>query len=660
MMSASKLPLTDVRVVTFESRMASNMCQLIEKQGGIALSAPSMQEIPWEKNPDALQFGEKLFRGEIDILICLTGVGTRYLIQALETKFEKSKILAALNRCFVVARGPKPVKALKELAVKINISVPEPNTWRDVLVAMDESERAIDFENQTVAVQEYGRPNLQLVEELQKRKAKVIRVPVYRWALPNDTTPLKQAIQKIIASEIDVAVFTSAVQIDHLLRVASEMGCERELKSTFQEVVVASIGPICTEALNEYGIAVDLEPVHSKMGHLVLEIAAHAPELIEKKRGCQSTSSPHVVSGDPDSRFRENDSNDFGAASELQNSPFMKACRREKTSYVPAWLMRQAGRYMKEYRDVRAKVPFIELCKNKDLAAEVTVTAQEKIGADAAIIFSDILLIVEPLGLGLEYSKTDGPVIETLTVDQIAKIPDINPQESLYFVMDAIHETRKRLKPNIPLIGFSGAPFTLASYMIEGGSSKNFQKTKSFMRAHESEWRQLMEKIAKCVSKYLIAQINAGAQVVQLFDSWVGVLSPRDYETFVMPYSKMIFDSIQGKAPSIHFGTNTGAFLELLSKAGGDVIGVDFRIELDVAWKRIGYAKAVQGNMDPAILFSPVNKIREEVKRILAQANGRPGFVFNLGHGILPETPVEHVIELVRTVHELSLNESAC
>jgi uroporphyrinogen decarboxylase len=338
-----------------------------------------------------------------------------------------------------------------------------------------------------------------------------------------------------------------------------------------------------------------------------------------------------------------------------RNNVFLKACRREPVPYTPVWLMRQAGRYMKEYRELREKTPFLELCKNKDLAAEITVTAQEKIKADAAIIFADILLILEPMGRGLEFVKGDGPSLRRLeSPADVEKLPEIEPKASLAFVLDAIREARRALKDGVPLIGFAGAPFTIVSYMIEGGPSKHFERTKTWMREEPASWKALMAKLTRATIKYLSAQIEAGAQAVQLFDSWVGCLRPEEYRTYVLPYSQHVILGLKGKVPVIHFGTGTDRFLELMSQAGGEVIGVDHGIRLEEAWKQIGYEKGIQGNLNPKALLGGVQEIRSEVQRILKEAGGRPGHIFNLGHGVLPETPVENVIALVDMVHELS------
>ena len=340
-----------------------------------------------------------------------------------------------------------------------------------------------------------------------------------------------------------------------------------------------------------------------------------------------------------------------------KDAPFLKACRREKTSYTPVWLMRQAGRYMKEYRQLREKFSFLELCKNKDLVAEVTITAVEKIKADAAIIFSDILLVVEALGFGLKYMQDVGPCItgRIATLADVDKLPEIHVKEALPFVFDGIELTRSNLNSNIPLIGFAGAPFTLVSYVMEGGSSKTFHETKHFMRADSKAWHALMAKISRGLSRYLNAQIDAGADALQLFDSWVGCLSPAEYREYVLPHTCSLIQSLKKGVPVIHFGTGTAAFLIDMCEAGGDVIGIDSRIEIDKAWEVIGQDRfAIQGNLDPAILLSEPSNIKKSVKRILDQAAGRPGHIFNLGHGVLPGTPVENVIALIDTVHELS------
>ena len=339
----------------------------------------------------------------------------------------------------------------------------------------------------------------------------------------------------------------------------------------------------------------------------------------------------------------------------LFDSPFMRACRREPTSYTPVWLMRQAGRYMESYRQIRARVSFLELCKTPDLAAEVTVDAVERLGVDAAIIFADILLILEPMGMQLEFSAGDGPVLHNplQTAADVERLQEVDAAASLSFVMQAVRAARAALAPDLPLIGFAGAPFTLASYMIEGGSSRQYTRTKQFMYTQPQAWHALMALLSRNVARYLNAQAAAGAQAVQLFDSWVGNLSPADYRAFVLPYSRDMIASVTPGVPVLHFGTGTNALLELMRDAGGDVIGVDFRVELDDAWRRLGDV-GIQGNLDPAVLMAGRPYIRQRVLGILRQAGGRAGHIFNLGHGILPTTPADNVRALVDDVHELS------
>jgi len=336
--------------------------------------------------------------------------------------------------------------------------------------------------------------------------------------------------------------------------------------------------------------------------------------------------------------------------------PFLRACRRQPTEYTPIWLMRQAGRYMKEYRALRKKYSFLEMCKNPEIAAQVTLQPIEKFKLDAAIIFSDILIPLEPMGVEFEFAKGEGPVFHhpLREMRDIEKLRIIEPEEDLPFLTKAIQIVRKELQGKTPLIGFSGAPFTLASYIIEGGHSKNYILTKSLMYQGRPTWNALMEKISEVLIRYLNAQIRSGVQALQIFDSWVGCLTPSDYEEYVLPYSKKVIEGVGKSVPLIHFATSNSALLELMKRAGGDVIGVDWRVNIGEAWARLGYDVAIQGNLDPVILFGPVDLIEKEVKRILDRIEGRPGHIFNLGHGILPETPIDHVAALVDMVHEYS------
>ncbi len=341
----------------------------------------------------------------------------------------------------------------------------------------------------------------------------------------------------------------------------------------------------------------------------------------------------------------------------MTQSRFLKACRLEPVDRTPVWFMRQAGRYMKEYQELRQSHTLLEICRKPELAAEVTFQPIRRFDLDAAIIFADILLPLPELGVDFEFLKGEGPVVHSpvRTPEQVEKLTEFDPRDNLGFVLEAIQRVRAELKPEIALIGFAGAPFTLASYMIEGGASRHFMHAKSFMYKHPTAWRQLMETLSVVTLRYLRAQALAGADALQLFDSWVGCLSPDDYRTFVLPYSRFIFEGLKDlDKPTIHFGTDTSTLLELLKEAGGSVIGLDWRVELREAWRRLGDDVAVQGNLDPVALLAPWPALLAKVLSIIDQVGDRPGHIFNLGHGILPQTPVENVEAVITLVHEMS------
>jgi uroporphyrinogen decarboxylase len=341
-----------------------------------------------------------------------------------------------------------------------------------------------------------------------------------------------------------------------------------------------------------------------------------------------------------------------------QTNRFLNACRRRPVDATPIWLMRQAGRYMSEYRELRQKYGILEIIKTPDLACEVTMQPINAFDLDAAIIFADILPPLEGMGLSLEFVKGEGPLIHNpiRTAGDIAALGTPPPEESLAFTLEAIRLARQELTGRgIPLIGFSGAPFTLAAYAIEGGSSRNYARAKGLMMSEPALWRQLMDKLSHVVGHYLLAQARAGAQVLQLFDSWAGSLSPDDYRELVLPYSRQAIEiACQAGVPIIHFGTDTNGMLALIREAGGDVIGVDWRIDLDDAWRQLGDGVAIQGNLDPIALFAPWPELQRRAQNVLDRAAGRPGHIFNLGHGILPHTPVDNVRRLVDFVHEYS------
>ena len=347
--------------------------------------------------------------------------------------------------------------------------------------------------------------------------------------------------------------------------------------------------------------------------------------------------------------------------SEIKQQRFINAAKGQKVDKVPVWLMRQAGRYMSEYQELRKNYGILDIIKTPELATEVTMQPIKAFNLDAAIIFADILPPLEAMGLELEFINGEGPVIHNpiRNKSDVEALLSPSPHESLGFTLESIKLVRKELdEKNIPLIGFSGAPFTLASYAIEGGASKNRLNLKGMMHSDKDSWHTLMEKLATFSGNYLLSQAEAGAQALQMFDSWVGELSPEDYREYVQPYSKMTLEIAKtANVPLIHFGTNTNGMLPDIKEAGGDVIGVDWRIDIQKASKILGNDVSIQGNLDPATLFSPWEEIESKTKKILDSMKDRDGFIFNLGHGVLQKTPVENVKRLVDFVHEYTDNK---
>ena len=339
------------------------------------------------------------------------------------------------------------------------------------------------------------------------------------------------------------------------------------------------------------------------------------------------------------------------------SSRFLDACRRRPTDVRPVWFMRQAGRYLKPYREIRAKHTILEICKRPDLASQVTLQPVEILDVDAAIIFADILLPVEPMGLKLEFRAGEGPHIDnpirtSTDVDSLS----ISNTDDLGYVGESIQLVTRALAGKVPVIGFTGAPFTLASYMIEGGPSKSFLNTKRLMYTDETLWRRLMGKIVDVLGPFAIMQVAAGARAIQIFDSWVGALSPDDYVRYVAPYSRALIERVRSTGvPVIHFGTGASGFFRELHAAGGDVMGVDWRVNIDQAWMDISYRSAVQGNLDPVALFAPLPELKAKIHELLKRTGTRPGHIFNLGHGILPETPVDNVKAAVQIVRDFRL-----
>ncbi len=338
------------------------------------------------------------------------------------------------------------------------------------------------------------------------------------------------------------------------------------------------------------------------------------------------------------------------------NNRFLRACRRQPVDATPVWFMRQAGRSLPEYRRLRERYSLLEICRQPELAAQATLQPVRLLGVDAAILFADLLLPAVPLGLGLEYAKGEGPVIRNpvRSLQDVDRLRPVDVAADLGFVLETVRILRGELG-EIPLIGFCGAPFTFASYLIEGGSSRDFPHTREMLRSAPGIWHALMGKITPVLTAYLLAQVRAGAQAVQVFDSWAGALNPEEYEAFALPYSHPLLQAAEAAGiPVIHFGTDTAQILPQMRRAGGTVFGLDWRLPLDEGWKRVGLDVAVQGNLDPRALLEPLPELKVKVEAVLRRAAGRPGHIFNLGHGLLPETPVEHVRAVVEMVHELT------
>jgi uroporphyrinogen decarboxylase len=635
-MPAAQPDFQGFHIAALESRRGEDMARLISRAGGVAHVSPSMREVPVEPNRGAIDFAYRVMTGQISIVILMTGVGFRYLLQAIERHLDQQRFLASLSDVVTVCRGPKPAAAMREVGLTPTHRVSEPNTWRELLQTIDAH---VPVANQVVGLQEYGITNASLIAGLEARGATVEAVRVYGWELPQDTVPLEDNIRALADGQRDMLLVTSAHQVVNLLRMAERLGLVDRLREGLHRTVIASIGPTTTQMLEECEIHVDMEPVHPKMGHLVNEAALRGVPLIQARKNW-----PVLTAAS-----RQHSEHPSG------NSLFLRACRGEATERTPVWLMRQAGRYMAEYREVRAKQSFLELCRDPKLCSEVMCTAVDRLGVDAAIIFSDLLPILVPMGFDLEFAAGDGPVIHNpvRSAEDVQRIEELRPGE-LEFVYETVRQTRADLPEAIPLIGFAGAPFTLASYAIEGGGSRQYAHTKKLMLSDGGGWQSLMDKLSRAITVYLNQQIAAGAQCVQLFDSWAGCLSPEAYTEHVLPWMKQIIAGITPGVPVINFATGNPELLPLLRGDRRTVVGVDWRISLDVAWQRIGHDCAVQGNLDPAVLLAEPDVIRGAVDRLLRSAAGRPGHIFNLGHGVLKQTPVEHAIALVESVKDLS------
>lgn len=593
-------------------------------------------------------FANRILTGDIDIVVFVTGVGTRAIINAALKLVPQDRFLDGLSDIKTMAGSAAAAKVLKQNGVAISVDLasmpaePELAVWRSMLIAIDGQGSVV---NQNFAI-EKNSDSTSLFSGLESRGARLTPLAPFEIGTAEKSSSAIDLFERIDAGEFHGVLFSEPAQTAKFIALAGKYGRVRLTKHLLDDHLVichGAGGSDSAELLLDYGFSVDYVAAATTPIDLVDELADNFADIQKQKRIIRvNMSGPATSPSDPQAPW--------------YNNPFMKACRGEPTDVTPIWMMRQAGRYMAEYREVRDKISFLDLCANPQLCSEVMCTAVSRLGVDAAIIFSDLLPILVPMGCDLEFVKGDGPVIHNpvRTNADIDRIKSLESNEPLQFVMDTVRQTRNDLPADMPLIGFSGAPFTLASYMIEGGSSRNYHNTKKIMYGDPEAWQVIMQKLTDSISLYVAGQVEAGAQCIQLFDSWAGCLSYEDYKKYVHPYVKSIIASVPSAVPVINFATGNPALLPLLADTAAAVVGIDWRVRLDSAWETVGHDRAVQGNLDPTVLLTDPKEIRRQAKIVLDQAGGRPGHIFNLGHGILPMTPVDNAIALVDAVHELS------
>jgi len=607
------------------------------------------------------EFTGHLLTGMVDAVIFRTGAGVTHFLKVASRQQDARRVTDLLKDSQVIAASRpasialaaasiEPIAAYStDLGDTAGHGHQPTESWRNVLIAIDHHFQPQQLTGNPMLNMTFGLEDCEdwfsLSSGLEARGASVLPIPVFATGLSEQKNVVVGFFEKLEKRNIHVLLFNSPAEASRFAFLAKRFSQARLTNHLLDDHIVIAIGNDTREILADRCLPVDLTlPESGTLSSDAVEtMAAAIPQLQSRKQNS------YINMSGPSSS--SNDSN-----APWYNSPFMKACRGEPTDVTPIWMMRQAGRYMSEYREVRANVSFLDLCANPQLCSEVMCTAVEKLGVDAAIIFSDLLPILVPMGCDLEFVKGDGPVIHNpvRTTKDIDRIKPLDSNAELEFVMETVRQTRKDLPADMPLIGFAGAPFTLASYMIEGGSSRNYAATKQIMFSDPAAWDQLMQHLVTSISIYLKGQIEAGAQCVQLFDSWAGCLSFEDYSKRVHPYVQEIIASLPADVPVINFATGNPALLPLLADTRASVIGIDWRTRLDDAWQTVGYDRAVQGNLDPTVLLTNPDEIRQQAKFVLDQAAGRAGHIFNLGHGILPMTPVDNAIALVDIVHELS------
>ncbi len=627
----------DLIIAMIGERDAQNCAEIIEASGGV--TRPFVFSSKPDPNDQSNDFANRILTADIDTVIFVTGAGVRAIVAQASKSVDHQRFLDCLSDINTVAGSQPAVDALHQIEITPKISVHSSNSWRDILIALD---RSFPVVNQSIALEE-SESIYSLISGLEARGAKVVKVPLFTEPSKNWAPVATDFFEQLEAGEFHIILFPSPENAVRFCTLAKQYGRAKLTRHLLDNHLVLAIGQGTAEILSDRGFTVDYSTETTDPVEGVAEIKTQISQITKQKSIIRvSMSGPTTHNSDPNAPW--------------YNSPFMKACRGEPTDVTPIWMMRQAGRYMSEYREVRSKTSFLELCANPQLCSEVMCTAVNRLGVDAAIIFSDLLPILVPMGCDLEFVKGDGPVIHNpvRTAADIDRIKPLESNDPLQFVMDTVKQTRADLPADMPLIGFAGSPFTLASYMIEGGSSRNYAFTKTLMYGDHGAWDQLMQHLANSISLYLLGQIEAGAQCVQLFDSWAGCLSFEDYKTYAHPYVKRIIASLPSDVPVINFATGNPSLLPLLADSRAAVIGIDWRTRLDDAWKTVGYDRAVQGNLDPTVLLTNPTEIKKHAKFVLDQAAGRAGHIFNLGHGILPQTPVDNAIALVDAVHEFS------
>ena len=618
--------------VLIDSTIQSNTINWIHSLSADLVLKQAAVEIP-SQQPELNNLINRLLTGEVDLIVFFSSFGWDFFWQRAIRVADQTRLIHALSDIKTVVGNQQVLE--KQAGLGIEASVTPFEDWRELLVYLDQK---LPVSNLTVAIESTSEIH-GVAAGIEARGGAVVKIPAIEFERKDPSANEQDLIDSIEDGDLGTILLPNpmcAARFDYLVQKRRLPAFQKNV----DQLIIMALGSDTQDVLRESQISCDIVLSENQ---LQKEIQQSVESIRVVKERTQEQMS------NPGSAFNDTSAPWF-------NNPFMKAIRLEPVEVTPIWMMRQAGRYMQEYREVREKVPFLELCKRPQLCSEVMCTAVEKLGVDAAIIFSDLLPILEPMGCHLEYMVGDGPVIHNpiRTHKDIDRIKPLQNNDELQFVIETVRQTRLDLPADMPLIGFAGAPFSLASYMIEGKSNRHYAHTKKIMFGDSAAWDELMSKLTDSIIIYLTGQIKAGAQCVQLFDSWAGCLAVSHYEKFVAQYVHRIIDAISPLAPVINFATGNPALLSQLSATRAQVIGVDWRIDLDDALGTIGPNKAFQGNLDPTILLSDPSQIRTMAQDVLNRAGNRPGHIFNLGHGILPQTPVENAIALVEIVKELS------